>query len=127
MNALAMYWKGVPAMGSFTVVDLPKQGDTVEIVGTTFEFGQDVVTPPQKPTLTADYAQALAAAINAYNFEFGRYHRRTKPIKVWASAYGSVVTLIARVQGSAGNNYAYRSNTAAITAEGATLTGGADS
>lgn len=125
MTSNEMLWSAVPAMGSFTVVEVPHAGDSVEVVGVTFTFGTDVVMPTIKPVTTAEVAFALASAINGYDAEYGRYHLRKKQIKVCAHVYGSVVTLIARVPGVAGNAYAYSSATTAVEAEGSTLSGGA--
>lgn len=124
------------ASGSFTFTGgMPDDGDTVSVNGTVYTWKDSatalnhVQIPVGDGVADLDAANALAAAINAYE---GRYEARLNgnswrtPQVVASVVNGSdpKVVITAVVNGSAGNLIALANTTAEIDVSGAHLSGG---
>lgn len=123
MNPEISYYRlgGLQASGNFLIKKVPTAGDTITIDGETFTFG----TTFNGDTIY-DVARSLKLAINADSSTYAHAHTSINPSRsTYAIYYGPRVVVVASVPGTAGNSIAIASsNTDAIEASGATLSGG---
>lgn len=104
--------------GTITFSAAPAANDTLVINGTTVTFVASATTSVQITILGTAALQAanLAAYINAST--------DANISLLYATVSGAVVTVYARIGGTAGNSYTLTKTSTAIAVSGATLTGG---